>query len=385
MVQTELKTRGFEIGDIDGRAGPKLEQAIRAYQFMEGLTPDGYASPALLARLKTRRRERARVSRRSAAMLLAASLAAASAEPRTTGSAAFSRICSAGRRLQPAPSPAPAHSDASPRPARPSRTNRARSRRRARRARPAPRPRPRRRRRLASKFVYVLGDSLAISAADGMVDDLQSQARYRRRSTARATPPGLVRDDYFDWAKAARELVAAKEPAPKEKDAKEDAKKARKTREDGSPAEKPARRRRRSTSSSSCSASTTCSRCATARTYVDPLTDRWKALYAQRIQAVVAPLHAAHVPVIWVGLPPMRSDKFNAQMIALNQMFKENAEKARAPSSSTSSMISPTRAAGFDAFGPNIEGQKVKLRGSDGIHLTPPAARSSPTSSTPKS
>jgi lytic murein transglycosylase len=51
-VQSELKTRGFEIGEIDGRAGPKLEQAIRAFQFAKGLTPDGYASPALLARLK---------------------------------------------------------------------------------------------------------------------------------------------------------------------------------------------------------------------------------------------------------------------------------------------------------------------------------------------
>ena len=45
------------------------------------------------------------------------------------------------------------------------------------------------------------------------------------------------------------------------------------------------------------------------------LTDRWKAIYAQRIQAVVAPLRAAKVPVIWVGLPPMRSEKFNAEMI----------------------------------------------------------------------
>lgn len=52
IVQGELKTRGFEIGEIDGRAGPKLEQAVRAFQFKENLTPDGYAGPALLARLK---------------------------------------------------------------------------------------------------------------------------------------------------------------------------------------------------------------------------------------------------------------------------------------------------------------------------------------------
>ena len=51
-VQTLLKTRGMEIGEIDGRAGPKLEQAVRAYQFEKGLTPDGYAGPALLTHLK---------------------------------------------------------------------------------------------------------------------------------------------------------------------------------------------------------------------------------------------------------------------------------------------------------------------------------------------
>jgi lytic murein transglycosylase len=53
QVQSQLKTQGFEIGEIDGRAGPKLEQAVRAYQFKQGLTPDGFAGPALLSRLKT--------------------------------------------------------------------------------------------------------------------------------------------------------------------------------------------------------------------------------------------------------------------------------------------------------------------------------------------
>jgi membrane-bound lytic murein transglycosylase B len=51
-VQTALRSQGYNIGEIDGRAGPKLEQAVRAFQFAHGLTPDGYAGPALLQRLK---------------------------------------------------------------------------------------------------------------------------------------------------------------------------------------------------------------------------------------------------------------------------------------------------------------------------------------------
>jgi hypothetical protein len=203
----------------------------------------------------------------------------------------------------------------------------------------------------ASKFVYVLGDSLAISAADGMVEELQAKPDIGVIDRARDAS-GLVRDDYFDWPKAAHDLVAVREPA---KDAKPGASPAAKEKvdvvvvmlgindmqamKDGA-------------------------------VFVDPLTERWKALYTQRIQAAVAPLKAAHVPVIWVGLPPMRSEKFNAQMIELNQMFKENAERAGAKFIDIFDDFAD-QSGGFDAFGPNVEGQKVKLRGSDGIHLTP--------------
>ena len=44
----------------------------------------------------------------------------------------------------------------------------------------------------------------------------------------------------------------------------------------------------------------------------------------------VAPFQAAHIPVAWVGLPPMRTDRFNADIVELNELFKENAEKAGA-------------------------------------------------------
>jgi hypothetical protein len=201
----------------------------------------------------------------------------------------------------------------------------------------------------ASKFVYVLGDSLAISAADGMVGDLQTHPDIGVVDRARDAS-GLVRDDYFDWPKAARDLAAPKAPAPKDKDAKPGKPKIdaivvmlgindKQALRDG-------------------------------KDYVDPLTDRWKAAYAQRIQGVVAPFHAAGVPVIWVGLPPMRGDKFNPQMIDdLNKMFKDNAEQAGAKFVDVFDGFAD-QSGGFDPFGPNIDGQKARLRGPDGIHLT---------------
>ena len=49
-----LAAEGLYAGEADGRAGPKLREAIRRYQIREGLTADGYATPALRDRLSSR-------------------------------------------------------------------------------------------------------------------------------------------------------------------------------------------------------------------------------------------------------------------------------------------------------------------------------------------
>jgi hypothetical protein len=212
----------------------------------------------------------------------------------------------------------------------------------------------------ASEFVYVLGDSLAISAADGMDEDLENKPEIGVVDRARDAS-GLARDDYFDWAKAARELVGGNEPALKDKDPK-----AKDAKEKPAPA---AEAKPKIDYVVVMLGINDMQQVRDGKDYVDPLTDRWKAVYSQRIQAVVAPLRAAHVPVLWVGLPPMRSDKFNTQVVALNQIFKDNAEKAGATFVDIFDDFAD-QSGQFDAFGPNIEGQKVKLRGPDGIHLT---------------
>ena len=53
-LQQGLARRGLYTGDQDGRAGPKLREAVRQYQIGQGLTADGYASPGLLDHLSAR-------------------------------------------------------------------------------------------------------------------------------------------------------------------------------------------------------------------------------------------------------------------------------------------------------------------------------------------
>ncbi|SFG29421.1 lytic murein transglycosylase [Methylobacterium gossipiicola] len=53
-LQTGLSARNLYTGDADGRAGPKLREAVRRYQIEQGLPADGYATPTLLDHLRGR-------------------------------------------------------------------------------------------------------------------------------------------------------------------------------------------------------------------------------------------------------------------------------------------------------------------------------------------
>ncbi len=51
-LQKLLASRGYTIGEIDGRIGPKTVTALRAFQQRAGLVPDGYPSARVLDRLR---------------------------------------------------------------------------------------------------------------------------------------------------------------------------------------------------------------------------------------------------------------------------------------------------------------------------------------------
>jgi lytic murein transglycosylase len=51
-LQQWLANRGFDIGEVTGRLGPKTRAAIRDFQSTAGLTPDGFASAAVLDHLR---------------------------------------------------------------------------------------------------------------------------------------------------------------------------------------------------------------------------------------------------------------------------------------------------------------------------------------------
>jgi hypothetical protein len=188
--------------------------------------------------------------------------------------------------------------------------------------------------------IYVLGDSFAVSTSDGLAEAFADKREIAVVDKAREAS-GLVRDDYFDWRKTSLELATGKEKIEfvvvmlGVNDVQ--------PLIDGSET-------------------------------LDPLSDRWREIYGERVEAFVAPFRAAHIPVAWVGLPPMRSDKFNAAAIKLNEIYKEQADKADEKYIDIWDAFS-NQSGQYDAFGPNIDGQRVKLRGVDGIQFTKAGSR----------
>jgi len=103
-------------------------------------------------------------------------------------------------------------------------------------------------------------------------------------------------------------------------------------------------------------------------------TDEWAEQYTRRIDATVAALKSAGVPVFWIGLPSIRGPKSTSEMLYLNDLFRTRVEKAGV------SYIDiwdgfVDESGRFAVQGPDFEGQTRRLRVSDGVHFTKSGAR----------
>ena len=98
-------------------------------------------------------------------------------------------------------------------------------------------------------------------------------------------------------------------------------------------------------------------------------TDQWAALYAKRIDGMIAALKSKGVPVIWVGLPAIRGTKSTSDMSYLDELYREHVERA--------GIIYVDIWDGFvdeegsyAMQGPDFEGQIRRLRTADGVYFT---------------
>src|SRR5712672_1025595 len=102
--------------------------------------------------------------------------------------------------------------------------------------------------------------------------------------------------------------------------------------------------------------------------------EKWTELYIKRIDDTIAALQARNVPVLWVGLPPVRNTKAAADLSYLNDLFRSRAEKAGVTYIDTWDGF-VDESGRFVMQGPDFEGQIRRLRSSDGTHFTQAGAR----------
>src|SRR5207247_2010432 len=103
-------------------------------------------------------------------------------------------------------------------------------------------------------------------------------------------------------------------------------------------------------------------------------TEKWELAYIRRIDATIAALKSAGVPVIWVGLPSQRGTKASADSSYLNELYRSRAEKAGIVYVDIWDGF-VDEAGRYSPQGPDYEGQIRRLRSGDGLYYTKFGAR----------
>jgi hypothetical protein len=191
-----------------------------------------------------------------------------------------------------------------------------------------------------SYYVAVLGDSLGQMLAQGLTEAFESRPEVAIVRKAKENS-GLVRDDFFDWTKAARELLDSGEKidfavmliGSNDRQSLRDA-----------------------------------------NSSYEPRSPEWQAAYTQRIEAIGSMFRDKKIPLVWVGLPIMKSEKLSADAVAFNEFYRVYAEKGGATYIDIWEAFAD-EAGQYSAVGPDINGQIVRLRAGDGVHFTKAGAR----------
>ena len=225
----------------------------------------------------------------------------------------------------------------------------------------------------ASLFVDVFGDSLGLMLADGLDDAFADRPDVAVVHRAKGST-GLVASDFYDWPKSIDDLLAGR-------NGDKDAGKVALADGPGTPAGKP--------DNKSEPAKSKASRIDVAVMMIGSNdkqairengkvfafgTPEWTAAYGRRVSAIDEAFRSHGVPLIWVGLPITKDDGFADAMASLNDITREAAAKTGAVWVDTWEAFSDDNG-DFSAYGPDVNGQTVRLRASDGIHFTKAGSR----------
>jgi hypothetical protein len=97
--------------------------------------------------------------------------------------------------------------------------------------------------------------------------------------------------------------------------------------------------------------------------------EKWAELYAKRIDEMIAALKSRGIPVLWVGLPPIRGSRAKIDLTYLNEIYKASAQKAGITYVDVWDGFADEDG-NFSLRGPDYNGQIRQLRSGDGVYFT---------------
>lgn len=97
--------------------------------------------------------------------------------------------------------------------------------------------------------------------------------------------------------------------------------------------------------------------------------EKWNEEYATRIEAFIKEFADRRIPVVWLGLPAFRFSSMSSDMLAFNDIQRNAVEAVGGTFVDIWDGFVDENGA-FAASGPDINGQPVRLRASDGINFT---------------
>jgi hypothetical protein len=254
----------------------------------------------------------------------------------------------------------------------------------------------------APNRIVVLGDAMADWLASGLEDAFAEKPEFGILRRAR-TISGLIRPDprrEIEFSQLVRETVAADKPKfivmmvgfhdrqtirerPAQPAPAKQAPQAAPEDPEGSDPDSPESRARASAEAQNAELrKAEQKKAAQAEQKAAPVntgpmefhTEQWEAAYVKRIDATIAALRSAGVPVFWVGLPPQRDPRRSADATYLNELYRVRAERA--------GIVFVDIWDGFvdeggryALSGPDFEGQIRRLRSGDGVFFTKAGAR----------
>ncbi|MDK1375294.1 MULTISPECIES: DUF459 domain-containing protein [unclassified Sinorhizobium] len=185
-----------------------------------------------------------------------------------------------------------------------------------------------------AKKVLVVGDFVAGSLGDGLKAAFETTPGVVIETRANGSS-GLVRNDYFDWPKMLPDYAAELKPSVIVVSLGANDRQMMRIGD----------------------------------TKEQFRTDLWTEEYRKRVNALATLARKDGLPVLWVGMPPFQSSAMTADMVTFNGLFREEVEKAGGEFIDIWDGF-VDEGGKFVLTGSDINGQQVRLRGSDGINLT---------------